>query len=57
MFFLDEKGKSVKQYDIYSLVNAFPSELLSGYPEVLIHDVSKDQWHMFTMRQQNPFVR
>ncbi|MGG4191937.1 hypothetical protein ABEW50_00610 [Paenibacillus jamilae] len=46
--FLDEKGKSVKQYDIYSLVNAFPSELLSGYPEVLIHDVSKDQWHMFS---------
>lgn len=46
--FLDEKGKSVKQYDLYSLVNAFPSELLSGYPEVLIHDVSKDQWYMFS---------
>ncbi|MFW5438435.1 copper amine oxidase N-terminal domain-containing protein [Paenibacillus apiarius] len=46
--FLDEKGNSVKQYDIYSLVNAFPNELLSGYPEVLIHDASEDQWYMFS---------
>ncbi|MCM3342514.1 copper amine oxidase N-terminal domain-containing protein [Paenibacillus sp. MER TA 81-3] len=46
--FLDEKGNSAKQYDIYSLVTAFPDELLSGYPEVLIYDASEDQWYMFS---------
>ncbi|WP_068778662.1 MBL fold metallo-hydrolase [Paenibacillus sp. GM2] len=46
--FLDEKGNSVKQYDVYSLVTAFPDELLSGYPKVLIHDESEDQWYMFS---------
>ncbi|MDR0267116.1 hypothetical protein [Paenibacillus sp.] len=42
--FLDEKGNSVKQFDIYSLVNAFPAETPAGYPDVLIYDVSEDQW-------------
>ncbi|MCG7406125.1 copper amine oxidase N-terminal domain-containing protein [Paenibacillus sp. ACRRX] len=46
--FGDEKGNSVKQYDIYSLVNAFPDELLSGFPDVLIYDASEDQWYMFS---------
>ncbi|MCG7406557.1 copper amine oxidase N-terminal domain-containing protein [Paenibacillus sp. ACRRX] len=46
--FLDEKGKSVKQYDIYSLVKAFPAELISGLPDVLVYDASEDQWYIFS---------
>ncbi|MFD0716414.1 stalk domain-containing protein [Paenibacillus sp. GCM10027626] len=46
--FLDEKGKSVKQFDIYSLVRSFPEEMLSGYADVLIYDASEDQWYLFS---------
>jgi hypothetical protein len=45
--FLDEKGNSVKRFDLYSLLNAFPSELLEGYPTALLHDASEDQWYLF----------
>ena len=50
--FLDEKGNSVKRFDIYSLLNAFPAEILLGYPEVLIYDYSEDQWYLFSAAAQ-----
>ncbi|WP_152392860.1 stalk domain-containing protein [Paenibacillus guangzhouensis] len=46
--FLDQKGNSFVRYDVYSLIRTFPSELLKGYPENLIHDVSKDEWLLFS---------
>ncbi|WP_138495700.1 copper amine oxidase N-terminal domain-containing protein [Paenibacillus pinistramenti] len=46
--FLDEKGDSIKQYDIYSLVEAFPAEELEGYPKVLLYDASEQQWYLFS---------
>lgn len=46
--FIDYKGKSIAGFDIYSLgLSYFPDELLSGYPDILIHDNSKDEWHLF----------
>ncbi|RIX48759.1 copper amine oxidase N-terminal domain-containing protein [Paenibacillus nanensis] len=46
--FLDADGNSVKQYDIYSLIKAFPAELLEGRPEVLLHDVTDNKWYLFS---------
>jgi hypothetical protein len=45
--FLDQKGKSLLRYDVYSIVNAFPAELLAEYPPMLLHDVTEDQWYLF----------
>ncbi|MBD2869249.1 copper amine oxidase N-terminal domain-containing protein [Paenibacillus arenilitoris] len=45
--FLDLNGNSVARFDIYSL-NPFPVELLKGYPEILVHDVSNDEWYLFS---------
>lgn len=46
--FLDEKGSSVQRFDVYSLLHAFPDELLTGYPEVLLYDAAEDQWYLFS---------
>ncbi|ASR48982.1 copper amine oxidase [Paenibacillus kribbensis] len=46
--FLDPKGNSLVRFDVYSLIRSFPSEPLTGYPEILIHDVSKDEWYLFS---------
>ncbi|CAM3765160.1 copper amine oxidase N-terminal domain-containing protein [Cohnella lubricantis] len=46
--FLDAQGNSIQRYDIYSLVNAFPADALSGYPTDLIYDGTEDQWHLFS---------
>ncbi|MEE4571036.1 copper amine oxidase N-terminal domain-containing protein [Paenibacillus polymyxa] len=46
--FLDPKGNSLVRFDVYSLIRSFPSESLTGYPEILIHDVSKDEWYLFS---------
>ncbi|MGZ0040668.1 copper amine oxidase N-terminal domain-containing protein [Paenibacillus ottowii] len=46
--FLDQKGKSLARFDVYSLIQDFPSELLVGYPKFLIHDVSKNEWYLFS---------
>ncbi|TQR98771.1 copper amine oxidase N-terminal domain-containing protein [Paenibacillus ottowii] len=46
--FLDQKGKSLTRFDVYSLIQSFPSELLIGYPKFLIHDVSKNEWYLFS---------
>lgn len=46
--FLDLKGDSIQRYDIYDLIKTFPNELLEGYPKVLLHDVSLDEWYLFS---------
>lgn len=46
--FLDNEGKSMQRFDSYILVKAFPAETLEGYPERLIHDVTKDEWYTFS---------
>lgn len=46
--FLNADNKSVQQLDTYSLNQAFPDELLEGYPTVLLHDVHNDSWYIFS---------
>ncbi len=46
--FLDHEGNSIVRYDVYSLIRSFPSELLTGYPEILIHDATADEWYLFS---------
>ncbi|KJD41224.1 copper amine oxidase [Paenibacillus polymyxa] len=46
--FLDPKGKSLARYDVYSLIRTYPSELLKEYPETLVHDVSNNEWYLFS---------
>ncbi|CAM4507219.1 stalk domain-containing protein [Paenibacillus endophyticus] len=45
--FLDQEGNRLVRFDVYSLIRSFPSELLTGYPETLIHDAYKDEWFLF----------
>jgi len=45
--FLDQNGKSLARFDVYSLIQFFSDELLEGYPERLIHDFSTDEWYLF----------
>ncbi|AJK87957.1 MULTISPECIES: copper amine oxidase N-terminal domain-containing protein [Lysinibacillus] len=46
--FLNADNKSVQQFDTYSLNQAFPDELLKGYPTLLLHDVYHDSWYIFS---------
>lgn len=46
--FLDPGGNTVKRFDIYSIIRAFSEEDLEGYPEVLVHDVTENQWYLFS---------
>ena len=46
--FMSHDNNSVKQYDIYTLNQPFPEELLQGYPKVLLHDASEDNWYLFS---------
>ncbi|WP_369379720.1 copper amine oxidase N-terminal domain-containing protein [Lysinibacillus fusiformis] len=46
--FLNADNKSVQQFDTYSLNQAFPDELLKGYPTLLLHDVHHDSWYIFS---------
>lgn len=46
--FMNSEGKSIKRYDIYSLVESFPAETLVGYPEVLLYDATANEWYLFT---------
>ncbi len=45
--FLDAEGNSIKRFDIYTLIKTFPAEILNGYPEVLLYDVTENQWYLF----------
>lgn len=42
------EGKSLQQFDIYSLNKGFPVELLEDSPALLLHDVSANKWYTFT---------
>lgn len=55
--FLDADGNSVKRYDIYSLIKAFPAELLEGRPEVLLHDATEDEWYLFSDEGKKSIIR
>nr|WP_094096389.1 copper amine oxidase N-terminal domain-containing protein [Paenibacillus physcomitrellae] len=46
--FLDKQGNSIKRYDIYDLVGAFPAEELAGFEKDLLYDVTEDQWYIFS---------
>ncbi|KPN97138.1 copper amine oxidase N-terminal domain-containing protein [Lysinibacillus sp. ZYM-1] len=46
--FMNTDNKSIQQFDIYSLNQAFPDELLEGFPKVLLHDVSNNSWYIFS---------
>jgi len=46
--FINTDNKSGQQFDIYSLNQAFPDELLEGFPKVLLHDVSNNSWYIFS---------
>lgn len=46
--FLDQKGNSIQCFDVYGLINAHPTEILAGFPEVLLHDATLDQWYLFS---------
>lgn len=43
--FLDIEGDPIQRFDIYDLV---PNEFLEGYPKILLHDVSIDEWYLFS---------
>lgn len=51
--FLDSKGHSLARFDVYSLIRSFPSELLTGYPEFLIHNVTEDEWYLINEKTIN----
>lgn len=55
--FLDSKGSSVKRYDVYTLVEAFPAEDLKGFAKVLIHDAKSDQWYLFSETAVNSLAK
>ncbi|WP_379151163.1 stalk domain-containing protein [Paenibacillus sp. sgz5001063] len=46
--FLDTEGKSVKRYDIYTLIDSSSTEIVKDYPQVIIHDATEDQWYLFS---------
>lgn len=46
--FMSHDNNSVKQYDIYTLNQPFPEELLQGYPKVLLHDTTEESWYLFS---------
>jgi len=46
--FLDLNTNTIQRFDIYSLVEAHSAETLSGYPKVLIHNVTADEWNLFS---------
>ncbi|SDR93535.1 Copper amine oxidase N-terminal domain-containing protein [Paenibacillaceae bacterium GAS479] len=40
--FLDQKGKSIKRFDLYTLSHS------KGNPDVLLYDATENQWYLFT---------
>ncbi|MFB7155700.1 copper amine oxidase N-terminal domain-containing protein [Lysinibacillus sp. NPDC056232] len=43
--FIDQKGNSIKQFDLYTLVQSFDETLPD--PKVLIYDATDNQWYLF----------
>lgn len=46
--FLNQEGRSIKCFDIYTLIGSFPNETLEGYPKVLVYDTIDNQWYLFS---------
>ncbi|MEL7567106.1 MAG: copper amine oxidase N-terminal domain-containing protein [Dehalobacterium sp.] len=46
--FLNLNGNSIQRYDIYTLIESHPAEILAEYPKVLIYDATVDQWNLFS---------
>ncbi|CAM3105653.1 copper amine oxidase N-terminal domain-containing protein [Paenibacillus sediminis] len=40
--FLDQKGNSIKQFDLYTLSHS------EGNPDVMLYDATENQWYLFT---------
>ncbi|MBB3131352.1 hypothetical protein FHS19_006072 [Paenibacillus rhizosphaerae] len=40
--FLDQKGNSIKQFDLYTLSHS------KGNPDVMLYDATEKQWYLFT---------
>ncbi|WP_155591066.1 copper amine oxidase N-terminal domain-containing protein [Lysinibacillus cavernae] len=49
--FMSQDNNSVKQFDIYTLNQPFPEELLEGYHEYLLHDFTENTWYIFTDKE------
>ncbi|MEK4425629.1 copper amine oxidase N-terminal domain-containing protein [Solibacillus sp. FSL K6-1523] len=45
--FIDQEGKSVKRFDIYSLSQSSDGTVLKQ-PQILIHDATENQWYLFS---------
>lgn len=45
--FLDLDNNTIQRFDIYGLIEAHPAETLAGYPKVLIHNVTSNEWNLF----------
>ncbi|OAB26362.1 hypothetical protein PMSM_26790 [Paenibacillus macquariensis subsp. macquariensis] len=49
---MDQEGDSLKRFDMYTLIKAFPDETLKCYPEVLIYDATENQWYLFSDKER-----
>ena len=45
--FMDQNDQIIQRFDTYSLVESFPEEVLSKYPQALLYDDSAKQWYLF----------
>jgi uncharacterized protein with PIN domain len=45
--FLDQSGSGLQRFDIYSLIESHPAEILAKYPKFLLHDATANQWYLF----------
>ena len=45
--FLDQNSNSLQRFDIYSLVESHPAEILAKYPKFLLYDATANQWYLF----------
>jgi len=54
--FLDDKGNSLKRYDIYSTDTSNP-EKSKEYPGYLVHDFSEDQWYLFSQAAEQAIAQ
>lgn len=46
--FLNQEGATIKRFDMYTLIESHPEEVLEEYPKVLVHDVMDNQWYLFS---------
>jgi len=46
--FLNQNGNSIKRVDMYNLIPSSLSKDSEGHPEYLIHDVTENQWYLFS---------